>query len=137
MFATLAVILPSEYEGAAVVTTHCGRPKSSSSVQVSTIPMFPDVTHEVQPVTSGYRIALVYNMVNTSAAHAHASLAIEQKKELSKILPGWNKAINESMDVLEALLYKLDHKYTDANLKHSRTQRVGQCQGGVPAGDVR
>ncbi|KAL8811889.1 MAG: hypothetical protein Q9200_001444 [Gallowayella weberi] len=122
MFATLVVCLPSEFEGGTVITKHCGKTKvfeSHSSFHHSYISWYADVTHEVQPITSGYRIALVYNVINNTPGHDQsASLAIAQKQKLSNVLCGWHRAASiEGMEVPEALVYKLDHQYTDAHLK--------------------
>ena len=83
---------------------------------------YADVTHEVQPIKSGYRIALVYNLINdTNTDGTSAGMVIEQMQELSKVLRHWNKSREKAQryptDEPEALVYKLDHKYTDANLK--------------------
>ncbi|KAL8644210.1 MAG: hypothetical protein Q9226_007879 [Calogaya cf. arnoldii] len=126
MFATLVICLPSEYKGGDVVTRHGGKTKTfdaRSSFHHTYVSWYADVTHEVKPVKSGYRIALVYNLINDAPGHANsASLVIEQKQELSKIFRCWNR--NSEMlhgsvifGLPPALVYKLDHKYTDANLK--------------------
>ncbi|KAL8800983.1 MAG: hypothetical protein Q9182_004775 [Xanthomendoza sp. 2 TL-2023] len=122
MFATLVVCLPSEFEGGAVVTKHCGKTRvfeSHSSFHHSYISWYADVTHEVQPIISGYRIALVYNVINNTPGNEQsASLAIAQKQKLSNMLCGWHRAANiEGMSAPEALVYQLDHQYTDAHLK--------------------
>ncbi|CAO1599663.1 hypothetical protein XANCAGTX0491_003378 [Xanthoria calcicola] len=125
MFATLVVCLPSEYEGGNVVTSHRGKTKvfdARSSFHHSYVCWYADVTHEVQPIKSGYRIALVYNLINdTNGDGTSAGLVIEQMQELGKILRHWNKSREKAQryptDEPEALVYKLDHKYTDANLK--------------------
>ena len=83
---------------------------------------YADVTHEVKPVKSGYRITLVYNLIIDAPGHANsASLVIEQKQELSRVLRDWNRTMEKEhrhgIDLPPALVYKLDHKYSDANVK--------------------
>jgi predicted 2-oxoglutarate/Fe(II)-dependent dioxygenase YbiX len=67
MFATLIMVLPSLYTGGALLVRHRGRevrlelscPEPS---QVAFAAFYADCVHEVLPITSGYRLALVYNL---------------------------------------------------------------------------
>ena len=69
MFATLVVVLPSVYTGGELVVEHgasrqifdIGQHVGASYTSVF-VAFFADCLHEVRPVTSGARIALVYNM---------------------------------------------------------------------------
>lgn len=64
MFGTLVVSLPSTHTGGEVILKHCGETviyKSSKS-RASCAGWYSDVTHEVRPVTSGYRWVLTYNL---------------------------------------------------------------------------
>src|ERR1700679_2020361 len=71
MFASLIIVLPSNFEGGQVHVSH-GIHKDvfnispSSEFTTSALAWYTDVTHEVKPVTSGYRLAISYNLVNTS-----------------------------------------------------------------------
>ena len=67
MFATLIIVLPSIYTGGALLVRHRDRearlelscPEPS---QVAFAAFYADCVHEVLPITSGYRLALVYNL---------------------------------------------------------------------------
>jgi hypothetical protein len=71
MFASLIIVLPSKFEGGQVHVSH-GSDKDvfnispSSEFSTSALAWYTDVIHEVKPVTSGYRLAISYNLVNTS-----------------------------------------------------------------------
>ena len=122
MFATLIITLPSYYEGGAVVVTHCGHSKTleveSPAFFHSYLAWYADVTHEIQPITSGYRLVLVYNLIKApGGCGPSASSLATQRRELTSIIKDWNDASNAGDKyVPEALMYKLDHKYTDANI---------------------
>ena len=72
MFATLIVQLPSRFSGGELVVRHNGSERVySSSDQAEFGVRFAahcaDVEHEVKPVTSGRRVAVIYNLVWTGA----------------------------------------------------------------------
>ncbi|MCW8137586.1 MAG: 2OG-Fe(II) oxygenase [Planctomycetota bacterium] len=71
MFATLVVVLPSEHEGGELVVRHQDREVtldlSGGDVGLVRFAAFyADCLHELRPVRSGYRVALVYNLVRSS-----------------------------------------------------------------------
>ena len=88
-----------------------------------TIGRYADVEHAVKPVTKGYRLVLTYNIIHTSVDDPIPSpAAIERDRaSLGGALDSWNKelemkAYGDSC-IPTKLAYKLDHKYTDANLR--------------------
>jgi predicted 2-oxoglutarate/Fe(II)-dependent dioxygenase YbiX len=71
MFATLVVNLPSEHEGGELIISHAGQSQrysfaDSSLFEPSFVAFYADCYHEVQPITSGYRLCLVYNLTITN-----------------------------------------------------------------------
>ncbi|KAF8244353.1 hypothetical protein K440DRAFT_636307 [Wilcoxina mikolae CBS 423.85] len=67
MFATLAVVLPSTFEGGELVFKHgeetmCFDPQLTGEFSTSVAAWYADVLHCVKPVTSGYRFVLTYNL---------------------------------------------------------------------------
>jgi len=71
MFATLIVQLPSRHTGGELIVSHGGNTVTCDFGQSSGKSPFScffaahyaDVEHEVTPITSGYRLALVYSLV--------------------------------------------------------------------------
>ena len=67
MFATLILVLPSLHTGGTLIVRHrdrevrleLGCPEPS---EVTFAAFYADCVHEVLPITSGYRLALVYNL---------------------------------------------------------------------------
>ena len=76
---------------------------------------FADVLHSVQPVTSGYRIVLTYNLV-AKGVHAPPSLQSLQVhvNQVRRTLKKWKKTSQP-----EFLVYTLQHEYTHASLRAS------------------
>merc|ERR1711981_287382 len=101
MFGTLVISLPSPHTGGDVVVKHCGKKlefKTSMVTQGHSIIMwYSDVTHEVLPVTSGYRWVLTYKLAldqlsEIASARPSASLALSpQVDTMRQVLSGWMK----------------------------------------------
>jgi hypothetical protein len=71
MFASMIVALPSTFTGGEVHVSHGVQQNifdiaPSASYSTSVLAWYTDVIHEVKPLTSGYRLALSYNLINTS-----------------------------------------------------------------------
>ena len=74
MFASIVVVLPSTFIGGTAHLSHgslsvvydCSQ--DSSLLKTTVLPWYTDVMHEIKPITSGYRLALTYNLVHTTSA---------------------------------------------------------------------
>lgn len=118
MFGTLVICLPSEHTGGEVHLVQ-GKEKrilqtaESSKFDLSALAWYSDVQHEVQPVTSGYRLVLTYNLVHDqSLPRQTASILNESHSRLARLLYTWRSAFPS----LDKLVYPLEHKYTEASL---------------------
>ncbi|PFH45776.1 hypothetical protein AMATHDRAFT_71092 [Amanita thiersii Skay4041] len=124
MFATMVILLPSQYTGGQVHLNHANEEKvidfsAFSLLETAALAWYTDVIHEVKPITSGYRLALSYNIV-------HISTQISRP-----IVPGTNKAVAELRNVLrkwqneeydyvpenDYVAYVLKHKYCKNDLE--------------------
>ena len=123
MFATLIIVLPSLYTGGALLVRHGGRearlelscPEPS---QVTFAAFYADCVHEVLPITSGYRLALVYNL----RRQGHGQLPQPpdydaEQARVTALLRQWGAGKDApDDDSPEKLLYPLEHAYTPAEL---------------------
>jgi len=129
MFATLIVVLPSAYEGGELIICHDGEEKrfafggDNSIFEMRYIAFYADCQHEVKPVTSGYRVCLVYNL---ALANSQKTLPLAAKNsvivhQLTDYLTTWAQQENtrfehneelQPSDTLRAVLLK--HRYTEA-----------------------
>ena len=81
---------------------------------------YADVVHSVRPITSGYRLVLIYNLIHTApwVPQLAASLGNEIL-ELGDLLSQWKNSLKHSKAKCPKMLaYMLQHKYTDANLHY-------------------
>jgi len=116
MFATLVVALPSEHTGGELVIRFGGSEETvdfsqpASNYKMSFAAFYADCEHEIKPVTSGYRVCLVYNLLQTADDSITSPVFGGQAAEMSLLLKSW---IGKSKDLPKAVL--LGHEYTPAN----------------------
>jgi predicted 2-oxoglutarate/Fe(II)-dependent dioxygenase YbiX len=123
MFATLIIVLPSIYTGGALLVRHRDRearlelscPEPS---QVAFAAFYADCVHEVLPITSGYRLALVYNLRRQGRGQVPEPPNYDtEQARVTALLRQWSAGKDASEDDSpEKLLYPLEHAYTPAAL---------------------
>ena len=116
MFATLVVGLPSRHEGGTLVIKHNGQTKKvefggdDSEFKTQYAAFYADCQHEIEPVTAGYRICLVYNLASAGkkqpAAPHHAPAVAEAAQLLKKLF--------SAAELLNKLAVPFAHQYTEA-----------------------
>ncbi|KAJ3510104.1 hypothetical protein NLJ89_g4866 [Agrocybe chaxingu] len=125
MFATVIIILPSAYTGGEVVVSHAGTTKTidfapNSLLSTGLLGWYTDVRHEVKPVTSGYRLALSYNVINTAPPGVPMPCLPELRDQgysLRRVLKKWKEDRYADMPEPRLVAYLLEHQYSQANLK--------------------
>jgi predicted 2-oxoglutarate/Fe(II)-dependent dioxygenase YbiX len=123
MFATLIIVLPSLYTGGALLVRHRDRearlelscPEPS---QVAFAAFYADCVHEVLPITSGYRLALVYNLRRQGRGQLPTPPDYDtEQARVTALLRQWSAGKDApDDDSPEKLLYPLEHAYTPAEL---------------------
>ncbi|TFK62163.1 hypothetical protein BDN72DRAFT_903463 [Pluteus cervinus] len=125
MFATVVVILPSTVTGGQVRVQHATEEKiidmsENSTFQTSVLAWYTDVTHSVEPITSGYRLALSYNLIHTSPNVPAPSLPSTHVAlvGLDHTLRQWsqNKYRKEDGEEHSMVASLLQHQYSEADL---------------------
>ncbi|KAM7212024.1 hypothetical protein V8F06_012584 [Rhypophila decipiens] len=127
MFGTMILCLPSPHEGGDLVVKHRGARKvfktsaGKSDLIMSMACWYSDVSHEVLPVTSGYRWVLTYNLaIPPSLERPTADLSRAITRDLRHTLRRWiQKAASPDFNPQTdhgRLGYELEHEYTEANL---------------------
>lgn len=117
MFGTLIIALPSAHEGGRLLVRHGGReiavdfsePEHWRDFQFAAL--FADCEHEVEPVRSGYRCCLVYNLRLEKGDPAALNLALDAQAK--RLLPALRSLARARSGELSAVL--LEHSYTEAN----------------------
>lgn len=122
MFATVVIVLPSVYTGGQVHATHNSSTKifdfhSTSITHTSVLAWYTDVRHEVKPITSGYRLGLSYNLIQTNPGVPRPCLpnTSHQLESFRHTLHKWSKNAYEEYSDLMA--YILGQEYSVADLK--------------------
>ncbi|KAL6061599.1 Fe2OG dioxygenase domain-containing protein [Balamuthia mandrillaris] len=122
MFATLVIQLPSRCTGGALIVRHggsshkydFGESTGKAAFQCHYAAHYADVEHEVEPVTSGHRLAVVYNLVWTNPnVLVPTSQAFQSNVQaFAEVLRGpWNTVPNGLVVML------LEHLYTYSGLR--------------------
>ncbi len=121
MFGTLIIGLPSLHAGGDLLVRHRGQEarlslRVADPSELAYAAFYADCVHEVLPITSGYRLALVYNLVRTGSGRAPQAPNYEpQTAALAQLLKRWaSQAPDENTP--QQLVYPLDHAYTPAEL---------------------
>jgi predicted 2-oxoglutarate/Fe(II)-dependent dioxygenase YbiX len=125
MFATLVIVLPSDYLGGTLLLRHHDREvcldlHASDPAEVAFAAFYADCVHEMRPVTQGYRLTLVYNLLRTGKGKKEAIKPLSYEKELAEVtamLQRWVAGRDLPDDgAPEKLIYPLEHAYTSAAL---------------------
>jgi predicted 2-oxoglutarate/Fe(II)-dependent dioxygenase YbiX len=118
MFATLVIGLPSEHAGGELIVSHGEQSYSYSfadgdAFRPSFVAFYPDCYHEVKPITSGYRICLIYNL---AIANGERQPLLSQQtrvmEDIGSAIREWSR--KKSDDPI--LTYLLEHSYSEQNL---------------------
>ena len=121
MFATMVLVLPSTHSGGELVIKHLGRevvldPRPEEPSEIGFAAFYADCVHEVQPVKTGCRLTLVYNL--RFVAERRPLKAPDYRAEHGRVvelLRNWASAEDEP----DKLILPLEHAYTPAELSFS------------------
>jgi predicted 2-oxoglutarate/Fe(II)-dependent dioxygenase YbiX len=123
MFATLVLALPSVSEGGTLIVRHKEREarldlRCEEPSDVAFAAFYADCVHEVLPVTAGYRLVLVYNLLRCRSGRLPKAPNYDKEQEaIRTLLKQWVKAPRSPADgEPEKLIYPLEHAYTPAEL---------------------
>lgn len=117
MIGTLVICLPSKHEGGDVLLSFGDKQRRlatscTSAFDLTAMAWYSDVTHEITKLTSGYRLILLYNIIQSGSHNASPTIMVSQQDALSITLTDLRK---ESPNT-KRYLYPLEHKYTPSSL---------------------
>ena len=139
MVATLVIALPSEHKGGELVVRHEGReetvefsPQSRFHSQFAAF--YADCEHEVRPIKSGFRLALVYNLTLAkskrsitaprSGQHIAAAVSILKQwkgKKAKEVGPETGRTSSK-------LAVLLEHEYSEKGLAYDALKGVDRAK---------
>ncbi|MEA3275095.1 MAG: 2OG-Fe(II) oxygenase, partial [Pseudomonadota bacterium] len=144
MFATLVVVLPSDYSGGDLLVRHKGREvrldlRRDEPSEVAFAAFYADCLHEVLPVASGYRLALIYNLVRMDKLPLPKPPDYEsEQQQAAALLREWTRgpvsvpgAMSDSESAPTKLIYPLEHAYTQAELGFAALKGADAAVAGV------
>src|SRR5271156_2668537 len=117
MFATLVIVLPSACSGGELVVRHGGREakldmRAADPSEIAFAAFYADCVHEVLPVTSGCRLALVYNLTRRGKRGALAPPSHEREQAAAAaMLSEWAGRGDPTK-----IVYLVEHAYPQAEL---------------------
>jgi len=118
MFATLVVVLPGDYSGGELIIRHRGQEARvdlhrDEPSEAAFAAFYADCLHEVLPIASGYRLALIYNLVRSGPGPLPQApdYGAEQAR-VARLLGDWTASESGP----EKLVYPLEHAYTEAEV---------------------
>jgi predicted 2-oxoglutarate/Fe(II)-dependent dioxygenase YbiX len=141
MFATLVIALPSACSGGELVVRHNDHSVSldlrvDDPAEAAFAAFYADCLHEVLPVTAGYRVTLVYNLLRRGEGKApQPPNYAKEQGQLTALLRGWHN--NDGEDVPEKLVYPLEHAYTAPEFGFSILKGADSAAAGVLAAAAR
>jgi hypothetical protein len=144
MFATLVLGLPAASAGGELVVRHHGREvrldmHPDDPAEVAFAAFYADCVHEVLPVTEGYRLSLVYNLLRRARGRAPEppDYAAEQARAAA-LLRRWRDGKQHAEDATpEKLVYLLEHAYTSAELGFATLKGADAAVAGVLSAAAR
>lgn len=138
MFATLVLVLPSVSTGGELVVRHKDREvtldlQCAEPSEAAFAAFYADCVHEVRPLISGFRSALVFNLLRGSNGQdlGPPSYEIEQSRATA-LLQEWAAGTPSPDDgAPEKLVYPLEHAYTPAELGFDKLKGADAAAAGV------
>jgi hypothetical protein len=112
----MTIFLPSRYTGGEIHLTHASetRKVDFSSAKIAVLAYYTDVLTEMKPITSGYRLALSYNIIHTSRKMPlpTVSNADYLGAELGQVLRDWKQRSKEP-EIPDCIAYLLKHQLSE------------------------
>ncbi len=132
MFATLVVTLPSAHEGGDLLVRHAGEEvrlglHSGDPAEAAFAAFYADCVHEVLPVTAGFRLTLVYNLIRRGGSTPEPPDHRAEQARAAALLRGWDG------DGPVKLVLPLEHAYTPAELGFPALKGADAAVAGVLA----
>jgi 2OG-Fe(II) oxygenase superfamily len=138
MFATLVLVLPSNSTGGELIVRHKGREvrldlRCEDPAEAAFAAFYADCVHEVLPVTAGYRLTLIYNLLRRGKGPAPKPPSyVGEQARLTKILRAWvDDKQSPDNDAPEKIVYLLEHAYTSAELGFEALKGADAAAAGV------
>jgi len=120
MFATLIIQLPSIYTGGEFIVYRgdqikkydFGQSTGKSDIAMHFTAHYADLEHEIKPLLTGYRSALVYSLCASGIIDSNLNTKLELTNQLSNVF-------NNLVSFDKPLAITFDHEYTHESISNS------------------
>lgn len=121
MFATLIVALPTTFRGGRLLVSHEHEERAFSMQTeagslISWAAFYADCIHELEPITSGHRVVITYNLIMAKGSPLPSATPTPAYEPLSELLTQYATSSKE----VDPLIYLLSHRYTAQALETQR-----------------
>ena len=130
MFGTLIVQLPSVYCGGKLAVYHQQKEEQfsfGSNIDTSGnyyyTAFYADCLHEIKPITEGYRLCLIYNLVYTGPSGVCPSPA-DNESQINAIVSSINDWESDIDSPPRLMAYILEHKYSQVSTSFDSLKRI-------------
>ena len=138
MFATLVITLPSPASGGDLIVRHKGHEtrinlSGNDPSEISFAAFYADCVHEVLPVTDGYRVTLVYNLIKRGPGETPSPPEYDtEQTRVADALRAWVDARPDEGEPRK-VIHLLEHAYTQAELGFAALKGADSAVAGVLA----
>ncbi|MFL5256300.1 MAG: 2OG-Fe(II) oxygenase [Rhodopila sp.] len=140
MFATLVIVLPSDFTGGELIIRHKSREvrldlHRDDPAEIGFAAFYADCVHEILPVTEGNRLTLAYNLLRPGRGKPPEPPGYDREQaRLVSLLQQWSKAKDSpTEDTPDKVIYILEHAYTQAELDFAALKGIDAAVAGVLA----
>lgn len=135
-FGRLVIILPSEHEGGEVEVRLGNQKRTLSIVEprefsYSYMAWYTDADHSVEPVSSGYRLGLTYDLIHQSGdinAARPSSVLNDNGATIDSALKAWKMILDDDEPTTEKLVHLFECEYPNAKLGLQSLEGSDQVQ---------
>lgn len=120
MVATLVVVLPSAHSGGNLIIRHNDRETTLDLSELNPAELhfaafYADCEHEVQPITDGHRVCLIYNLIQKKSV-PNGSLRAPDTRPVVEAAAAELRDWANGDQRADKLVHLLEHRYTEAAL---------------------
>lgn len=135
-FGTLVIVLPSEHEGGEA-EVRLGNQKRTLSIteprefSYSYMAWYADADYRVEPIRSGYRLALIYHLIHQTgdiAAARPSSVLNDNRVAVDNALDAWKTRLGDDEDTTDILVHLFDSEYSQGKLGLQTLEGSDQVQ---------
>ena len=125
----MIILLPSKHTGGEIHLSHASETRivDFSSANIAVLAWYTDVLTEMKPITSGYRLALAYNIIHTSRNMPLPTVSSADclSAKLRRVLYNWKERCKEP-EIPDCIAYLLKHQFSEEDFGRGASLLTGE-----------